>query len=215
MSDSKKRKRHSPEQVIAKLREADAMLAGGGSVGQTCQCLGVREQTLARWRNRYGGMKSGEAKRLKELGLENARLQADRGGPGVGPGDAQGTQRGKMVSPTHRREAVDHLQRVLHVTERRACRVVGQPRSSQRYRPRKKGDGAVIVKRMHEPPGVVRCHPRFGYRRIHTLLVRGGRSQVRGHVERLVRESVEQTLNGLLEAETAALCGEYGILWTK
>lgn len=75
MSDSKKRKRHSPEQVIAKLREADAMLAAGSSVGQVCQRLGVSEQTLSRWRNQYGGMKSGEAKRLKELEVENARLK--------------------------------------------------------------------------------------------------------------------------------------------
>ena len=75
MSDSKKRKRHSPEQVIAKLREADAMLAAGSSVGQVCQRLGVSEQTLSRWRNQYGGMKSGEAKRLKELESENARLK--------------------------------------------------------------------------------------------------------------------------------------------
>jgi transposase-like protein len=75
MSDSKKRKRHRPEQVIVKLREADAMLAGGASVGQVCQRLEVSEATLARWRNQYGGMKSGEAKRLKELEQENARLK--------------------------------------------------------------------------------------------------------------------------------------------
>ena len=75
MSDSKKRKRHSPEQVITKLREADAMLGGGSSVGQVCQRLEVSEQTLSRWRSQYGGMKSGEAKRLKELEQENARLK--------------------------------------------------------------------------------------------------------------------------------------------
>ena len=75
MSEPKKRKRHTPEQVIAKLREADAMLSGGASVGQVCQRLGVSEQTLSRWRNQYGGMKSGEAKRLKELEQENARLK--------------------------------------------------------------------------------------------------------------------------------------------
>lgn len=75
MSDSKKRKRHSPEQVIAKLREADGMLAGGASVGQVCQRLGVSEQTLHRWRHQFGGMKSGEARRLKELEQENARLK--------------------------------------------------------------------------------------------------------------------------------------------
>lgn len=75
MSDSKKRKRHSPEQIIARLREADALLAGGASVGQVCQRLGVSEQTLSRWRNQYGGMKAGEAKRLKELESENTRLK--------------------------------------------------------------------------------------------------------------------------------------------
>ena len=75
MSDSKKRKRHGPEQIIVKLREADAMLAGDASVGLVCQRLGVSEATLARWRNQYGGMKSGQAKRLKELEQENGRLK--------------------------------------------------------------------------------------------------------------------------------------------
>ena len=68
-------KRHSPEQIIAKLREADALLASGSSVAQICQKLGVSEPTLARWRNQYGGMKAGEAKRLKELEEENRRLK--------------------------------------------------------------------------------------------------------------------------------------------
>ena len=70
-----KRTRHSPEQIIAKLRETDARLASGASIGQVCQQLGVSEATFHRWRNQYGGMKAGEAKRLKELGQENARLK--------------------------------------------------------------------------------------------------------------------------------------------
>lgn len=70
-----KRTRHTPEQIITKLREADAMLAAGRSVGQVVQALGVSEQTFNRWRSQYGGMKSEEAKRLKELELENARLK--------------------------------------------------------------------------------------------------------------------------------------------
>jgi transposase-like protein len=75
MSDSKKRKRHRPEQIIVKLREADVMLAGGKSVGHVCQALGVSEATLSRWRNQYGGMKSGDAKKLKKLERENNRLK--------------------------------------------------------------------------------------------------------------------------------------------
>jgi len=70
-----KRTRHTPEQIITKLRDADAMLAAGRSVGQVVQALGVSEQTYNRWRNQYGGMKADEAKRLKDLEVENARLK--------------------------------------------------------------------------------------------------------------------------------------------
>ena len=70
-----KRTRHSPEQIVTKLREAEAMLAAGKSVAQVVQALGVSEQTFDRWRNQYGGMKEGEARRLKDLEVENARLK--------------------------------------------------------------------------------------------------------------------------------------------
>mgnify|MGYP001257704936 CR=1 FL=1 len=70
-----KRKRHNAEQIVKKLREADAMLASGRSIGQVCQALEVSEQTFHRWRNQYGGMKAGEARRLKELEEENKRLK--------------------------------------------------------------------------------------------------------------------------------------------
>lgn len=70
-----KRTRHTPEQIIAKLREADAMLGSGRSIGQVVQQLGVSEQTYHRWRNQYGGMKASDAKRLKQLEQENTRLK--------------------------------------------------------------------------------------------------------------------------------------------
>ena len=69
------KKRHSPEQIIQKLRQAEADLAAGLTIAQACQKLAVSEQTFHRWRNQYGGMKADEAKRLKELELENARLK--------------------------------------------------------------------------------------------------------------------------------------------
>ncbi len=69
------RKRHTPEQIIRKLREAEAELAAGVTIGQICQKLGVSEQTFYRWRNQYGGMKADEMKRLKELEIENTRLK--------------------------------------------------------------------------------------------------------------------------------------------
>jgi transposase-like protein len=70
-----KRKRHSPEQIIAKLREAEAGLSTGQTIGQVCQKLAVSEQTFHRWRNQYGGLKANDAKRLKELERENGRLK--------------------------------------------------------------------------------------------------------------------------------------------
>jgi putative transposase len=70
-----RRKRRSPEQIIAHLREADAMLSSGQSVAQVCQKLGVCEPTYHRWRNQYGGMKANSMKRLKQLEEENRRLK--------------------------------------------------------------------------------------------------------------------------------------------
>lgn len=72
---TRRRRRHSPEQVIRKLREADAMLAAGKGIAEVCQALEVSEATFHRWRNQYGGMKAEEAKRLKELEEENKRLK--------------------------------------------------------------------------------------------------------------------------------------------
>lgn len=71
-----KRTRHTPEQIVRKLREADVELAKETSVPEICKALGVSEQTYYRWRNQFGGIKADEAKRLKELEKENARLKA-------------------------------------------------------------------------------------------------------------------------------------------
>lgn len=70
-----KRKRHTPEQIIRKLRDADARLAGGATTADVARELGVSETTFHRWRAQYGGMKADEAKRLRELERENARLK--------------------------------------------------------------------------------------------------------------------------------------------
>jgi putative transposase len=72
---SRRLRRHTPEQIIRKLRDGDAMLAAGRTIGEICQTLEVSEATLHRWRNQYGGMKAEEAKRLKQLEEENRRLK--------------------------------------------------------------------------------------------------------------------------------------------
>ncbi len=75
MMTGKRRKRHGPEQIVRKLRDADAMLNAGKDVAAVLQALEVSEATYLRWRNQYGGMKAEEAKRLKELEEENKRLK--------------------------------------------------------------------------------------------------------------------------------------------
>jgi putative transposase len=70
-----KRRRHTPEQIIRKLREADRLLAEGREVPEVAKTLEVSEATYHRWRAQYGGLKADDAKRLKELTNENARLK--------------------------------------------------------------------------------------------------------------------------------------------
>jgi transposase-like protein len=70
-----RRRRHTPEQIIRKLREADRLLGEGRDVAAVAKELEVSEQTLHRWRTQYGGLKATDAKRLKELERENTKLK--------------------------------------------------------------------------------------------------------------------------------------------
>jgi putative transposase len=71
----KRRKRHGPEEIVRKLRDADAMLNAGKDVAAVLQALEISEATYLRWRNQYGGMKAEDAKKLKLLEEENKRLK--------------------------------------------------------------------------------------------------------------------------------------------
>ena len=72
---TKKRRRRRPEQIVRLLQEGEAMLAGGRTAAEVYQKLEVSEGTWLRWQKRYGGMKSDEAKRLRDLEIENRRLK--------------------------------------------------------------------------------------------------------------------------------------------
>ena len=69
------RKRHKPEEIVAKLRQVDVMTAQGTSVADAVRSIGVTEVTYHRWRQEYGGLKSDQIRRMKELELENQRLR--------------------------------------------------------------------------------------------------------------------------------------------
>jgi len=70
-----KRRRHTPEQIVRKLREADRMLGEGSEVPEVAKALEVSEATYHRWRTQFGGMKGEDVKRLKELERENSTLK--------------------------------------------------------------------------------------------------------------------------------------------
>lgn len=70
-----KRRRYSPEQIVMKLREAEVFLSQGQTIAQACKMIEISEQTYYRWRREYGGMDVSQAKQLRELEKENARLK--------------------------------------------------------------------------------------------------------------------------------------------
>jgi transposase-like protein len=69
------RKRHKPEEIVAKLRQVDVLTTQGRSVAEAIRSIGVTEVTYYRWRQEYGGLKNDQVKRLKDLEQENARLR--------------------------------------------------------------------------------------------------------------------------------------------
>ena len=69
------RKRHKPEEIVAKLRQVDVLVSQGQSVADAVRAIGVTEVTYYRWRQEFGGLKTEQIKRLKELETENARLR--------------------------------------------------------------------------------------------------------------------------------------------
>ena len=128
-------KRHTPEQVVRKLTQADRILAEGKEVADVCRELQVSEQTYFRWRNQFGGLKADDAKRLKDLERENATLKRLLAEAELEKAALKEIARGKLLSPERRRAAVHHLMQVMHVSERFACRVTGQFRTTQRHHP--------------------------------------------------------------------------------
>ena len=126
-------KQRSVEEIIGKLREAGVALAQGETVAQACRGIGVSDHTFYRWRQQYGGLRIDQARRLREMEAENGRTQACGSGPDVGQPDSEGGSTGKLLSPARRRRCVEVVGDRYGISERRACRALEQPRSTQRY----------------------------------------------------------------------------------
>ena len=105
-------------------------------------------------------------------------------GPDAGQADLEGSGTGKLLSPARRRACIEHVRSQFKVSERRACRVLGQHRSTQRHVPRGRAGEERLVADMIE---LARQYGRYGYRRIAALLRKAGWSVSDGRVERLWR----------------------------
>ena len=159
------RKRHTPEQVVRKLAQADRMLGEGKDIADVCRELGVSEQTYYRWRNQFGGLKADDAKRLKDLEKENSTLKRLLADAELEKAALKEIARGTLLSPERRRAAVHHLMEAMGVSERFACRVTGQNRTTQRHQP--------VASTPADPDAALRTwlhayakkHPRWGFRR--------------------------------------------------
>ena len=125
-------KRFTTKPSVAKLREAEKLQGQGLTVPAACKKHQVSEQTFYRWRTKFGALKEDAAHRLKALEAENARLKRIVADQALDIPMLKDLQSGKW-SPIRRHDAVAFLVRRHRVSERRACRVIGQHWSTQRY----------------------------------------------------------------------------------
>ena len=125
-------KKHKPEEIVAKLRQVDVLVSQGQSVAEAVRSIGVTQFTYYRWRKEFGGLKTDQVKRLKELEKENWRAASESGFRfDAREAHPSGGCLGKLLSPARRRACIEHVRQKFRISERFACRVLGQHRSTQ------------------------------------------------------------------------------------
>ena len=124
------RKHHKPEEIVAKLRQVDVLTSQGKLVADEIRAFGVTEVTYYRWRLEYGGLRSDQVKRMKNLEAENARLRRAVSDLTLDKMILAEAARG-LLSPARRRACIDHVRSELRLSERRICSVLAQHRSTR------------------------------------------------------------------------------------
>ncbi|WP_155276178.1 IS3 family transposase [Solemya velum gill symbiont] len=178
-------KRHKPEEIVQKLRQVEVLVGQGTARIDAIREIGITEQTYYRWRKKYGGMGIDQLKELKRLQKENERLRKAVSDLTLDKQILSEAAKGKLLSPSRRRACIEHVRRMMPVSELRACRVLGQYRSTQRRIPQGPRDEARLVADMI---ALAREYGRYGYRRIAALLREAGWQVNDKRVERLWRQ---------------------------
>src|ERR1700752_973823 len=131
-----KRSRFTEEQIIGILREQEA----GGKTDEVCRKHGISQTTFYKWKAKYGGMEVSEARRLKALEDENAKLKKLLAEQMLDAAALRELLSKKWEGPVAKRAAVAHLTAVMGLSERRACTIVGADRRMIRYQSRRPAD---------------------------------------------------------------------------
>lgn len=137
-------KKHKPEEIVAKLRQVDLMLSQGRSVADAIRTISVTPFTYNRRRKEFGGLKSDQVRRLKDLEKENERLRKTDFDLTL-ENDPPGGRPGKLLNPARRRRSIDHVMTKFSVSERLACRVLGQHLSARRKASKGSADVALTA----------------------------------------------------------------------
>ncbi|MBY3391079.1 IS3 family transposase [Rhizobium laguerreae] len=175
-----KKQRFTEEQIIAVLKEQEA----GAKAADLCRKHGISEATFYNWKAKYGGMEVSEAKRLKALEDENARLKKLLAEQMLDAAALRELLGKKMVGPAAQRDAVTHLKAVMGLSERRACQIISADRKTIRYRSSRPPEVDLRAKLRD----LANERRRFGYRRLFVLLRRDGEPSGVNRIYRLYRE---------------------------
>ncbi|MGV1015308.1 MAG: IS3 family transposase [Methyloceanibacter sp.] len=178
-------KKHKPEEIVAKLRQVDVLLSQGRAVAEAIRAISVTPFTYYRWRKEFGGLKSDQVKRLKDLEKENERLRKAVSDLTLEKLILREAAFGKLLSPARRRRCIDHVMTKFDVSERLACRVLGQHRSTQRKSPKGRADDAALTA---DVIALATQYGRYGYRRITAMLHAAGWTVNVKRVERIWRQ---------------------------
>jgi putative transposase len=166
-----RRSRFSVRQIVAVLKQAEL----GMVVPDLIRKVGISEQTYYRWKKQYGSLQPDQVRELKQLHEENVRLKKLVADLSLDKAILQDVaQKKKVGRPALRKDAVDYMTSHWGISQRRACRLIKQPRSNQHYESRK-DPRHDLRQRMRE---IANTRIRYGYRRVHVLLRREGWSLV-------------------------------------
>ncbi|MGA8036390.1 MAG: IS3 family transposase [Candidatus Acidiferrales bacterium] len=177
-------KRYKAEQIVTLLRQIEVGIANGKTTPQVCKEAEITVQTYYRWRKEYGGLKLDQAKRLKELEKENAKLKRVVAELSLEKQVLKDIAGGKLLSPERRRSAVEHAREKHELSERHACRLVKQWRGTQRYVPIQRVDEDALTRAIIT---LASEYGRYGYRRITALLRATGWQVGKDRVQRIWR----------------------------